>query len=657
MNPHEPILPPRCASSVPTPLLLSAGGASWKSHRRRGLPGSNHLGRSSCGPKMKAPLTRCSECIVYHNWHQMGEWKKSFIKIVTGDFMDVPRRLANTIRSQVSDEVKIEVPNGKSFSVQVSKEDNGLVFKSGWAAFASAYELEQGDILLFESSGSSCFEVRIFNQSGCEKELSCVAMNNTPSVHERNICHESEMQSPGNERYGSMRSKYHAVCKGCTASHYWHHMDKIRFFLVMMDVGDLKDGLTIPKQFGDNIRGQISQEINLEVPDGQTYSVQVNKEQHKLVLGSGWDAFTRAYELEEGDMLLFGYDGKSHLKVRIFNGNGCDKLFACVMKNITPCGQSPTERTGPNDQMNKPCRICRECVAHHYWHMKDHEWCFFRVMSLSNFKDEMAIPKEFTTNFRGHISDKVRLEVADGKIYSVQVAKEQDMLVLRSGWGKFAGAYDLELYDFLLFTYSGNSHFKVRIMKQNCCEKELSCVVMNSDPNVQERDNVHEQPLPIKRRCQYDISSPSRKTLKMTPGDSSSQKLRSELKRYVVTKRTKLTYKQKRKIKERLQAINPDITIFVSLVHRNRSHLYIKLRYAYDHLPSKEQTVKLQRPEVNCTWKTKLQITNGGKMYELVQGWTKFTKDNNLQQGDMCLFELLKNEKELTMNVHIIRGD
>jgi hypothetical protein len=23
----------------------------------------------------------------------------------------------------------------------------------------------------------------------------------------------------------------------------------------------------------------------------------------------------------------------------------------------------------------------------------------------------------------------------------------------------------------------------------------------------------------------------------------------------------------------------------------------------------------------------------------------------------MCLFELLKNEKELTMNVHIIRGD
>ena len=141
-----------------------------------------------------------------------------------------------------------------------------------------------------------------------------------------------------------------------------------------------------------------------------------------------------------------------------------------------------------------------------------------------------VIPKEFTTNFRGHISDKVRLEVPDGKNYSVRVAKEQDTLVLRSGWGEFAGAYDLELYDFLLFTYSGNSNFKVRIMKRSGCEKELSCVIMNGGPNVQDRDNVHEQPLSTKRRCQNETLSHSRKTSKMTPRDSPSQKLRSKLK-------------------------------------------------------------------------------------------------------------------------------
>jgi hypothetical protein len=82
---------------------------------------------------------------------------------------------------------------------------------------------------------------------------------------------------------------------------------------------------------------------------------------------------------------------------------------------------------------------------------------------------------------------------------------------------------------------------------------------------------------------------------------------------------------------------------------------YIQLQYAYDHLPQNEQMVRLRRPEGNQTWNTKLRITDGGKMYQLGRGWSKFTRDNKLQRGDMCLFELLKNEEKLTMNVHIIR--
>jgi hypothetical protein len=39
---------------------------------------------------MKTSLTRCNECVVFHNWHFKGDWKKSFIKIVTGDFVVRP---------------------------------------------------------------------------------------------------------------------------------------------------------------------------------------------------------------------------------------------------------------------------------------------------------------------------------------------------------------------------------------------------------------------------------------------------------------------------------------------------------------------------------------------------------------------------------------
>jgi hypothetical protein len=35
------------------------------------------------------------------------------------------------------------------------------------------------------------------------------------------------------------------MCKECAALDYWHHKDKIRFFLVKMGVDELKNGLVI----------------------------------------------------------------------------------------------------------------------------------------------------------------------------------------------------------------------------------------------------------------------------------------------------------------------------------------------------------------------------------------------------------------------------
>lgn len=70
----------------------------------------------------------------------------------------------------------------------------------GWATFANAYELEQGDTLVFGYSGESHFEVRIFSESSCEKELSCFPINCIPCVREMIIFHDSHLQSQGSER-------------------------------------------------------------------------------------------------------------------------------------------------------------------------------------------------------------------------------------------------------------------------------------------------------------------------------------------------------------------------------------------------------------------------------------------------------------------------
>lgn len=128
---------------------------------------------------------------------------------------------------------------------------------------------------------------------------------------------------------------------------------------------------------------------------------------------------------------------------------------------------------------------------------------------------------------------------------------------------------------------------------------------------------------------------------------------------YVATKGTKLTSKQKRKIEKKLQAIQPEIEIFVALMRSNRASVYFKQSYADDHLPREDQAMMLRRPGKKRTWRVKLQIgdKDKGKFYELRKGWRKFVNKNKLQEGDLCLFELLKNEEEPSMNVYIIRGD
>lgn len=63
----------------------------------------------------------------------------------------------------------LKAPSGETWHVGVSKVANDLFFSSGWGDFAKAHELQENDLLVFTFSGSSSFEVLIFDATGCEK--------------------------------------------------------------------------------------------------------------------------------------------------------------------------------------------------------------------------------------------------------------------------------------------------------------------------------------------------------------------------------------------------------------------------------------------------------------------------------------------------------
>lgn len=67
------------------------------------------------------------------------------------------------------------------------------------------------------------------------------------------------------------------------------------------------------------------------------------------------------------------------------------------------------------------------------------------------------------------------------KVWCVYVQKVDRCFFFEKGWGKFVQDNFLELGDFLVFHYVGNSKFEVIIYGKHCCEKELLAATASND--------------------------------------------------------------------------------------------------------------------------------------------------------------------------------
>ncbi|CAL4891308.1 unnamed protein product [Urochloa decumbens] len=305
---------------------------------------------------------------------------------------------------------------------------------------------------------------------------------------------------------------------------------------------------------------------------------------------------------------------------------------------------------------------CKECMVHHYWHHMDDRKRFFKVM-VGDFKNGVTVPTKFVANMREHISEEIKLEAPDGKSYNVQVAAEQNELVLRSGWADFASAYELKFGDLLVFRNSENSHFKVRIFDPSGCEKELSCVLMDGTPCVQERKVAHgnHTQSPTGKRMETGSPSGSRKTSKTNPTDSPSQKknehvpssegIQEPVNSGGFQKPTKscivlptgcnMTSEQRAKVVTLEKKIQPRIPLYITAMHRKSvasGILAISKNYAMKHLANKNGTIQLSQLDSSKTWAINLDINTDGH-WAVSTGWMDFIRDNKLRECDICIFQ------------------
>ncbi|KAK8606806.1 hypothetical protein V6N13_052563 [Hibiscus sabdariffa] len=101
-----------------------------------------------------------------------------FFKVILQDtvrdgVLGIPRRFVRKYGNQLPSIVKLEVPSGAIWQVELTKSDERVRLQKGWREFAEHYSLEFGSFVVFRYEGDGRFHVLIFDRSASEIEYAC----------------------------------------------------------------------------------------------------------------------------------------------------------------------------------------------------------------------------------------------------------------------------------------------------------------------------------------------------------------------------------------------------------------------------------------------------------------------------------------------------
>ncbi|KAL6637459.1 hypothetical protein ACP70R_025031 [Stipagrostis hirtigluma subsp. patula] len=348
------------------------------------------------------------------------------------------------------------------------------------------------------------------------------------------------------------------------------------------------------------------------------------------------------------------------LKILVRSVDTCNAplLGTNQMSSVVLCGYKMSKKSDGCHFQNPP----KDCQDKH----------FFKVM-VGDFRERMAIPQKFVQHFLGRTTRIVNLGTRNGPAFEVQVINNLDKLVLGPGWEAFVSAHGINMGDFLVFKYDGNSYLNVVIFDPSGCEKAPSSVVMKKSTHKSQRNEPAGMSIPLhdiamkspqserKAWAQWDSSSQGINIINISSpeasGDATFHKDDQEVHfvpRYILPFGTYLTGTLKKKVREKVRAIHSAIPIYVCVMKKSNISgkarcVNISRGYADEYLPFVEQALKLQCNGKNWV----VRCVKVGERIRLWKGWKRFASENNLQLEDVCLFELLKNE-EYRMNVHVI---
>ncbi|RYR32298.1 hypothetical protein Ahy_A10g046890 [Arachis hypogaea] len=311
---------------------------------------------------------------------------------------------------------------------------------------------------------------------------------------------------------------------------------------------------------------------------------------------------------------------------------------------------------------------------------------FFKIILSTTLEDgKLKIPTSFTRKYGDGLSNPVFLKPPDGTEWKVEWTKHDDGIFLEHGWNEFAMYYSLDHGHLLFFEYKNTSQFEVQICEVSGLEIDYPFhVIQQENENIEqishEADQVFDDmPQSQNNRMKSPMFYPQpSNTTREVRTSCSLQNLPlihqingNECQGTSFDKSTFASIKKELdediggstpcpRVERLKQTLNKATT---SKSKQNPSFMVImKPSYAnsysmnHQNIPSKF-TAKYLKKHATAI----LEVHDGGRTWAVTysfgkfsSGWKRFAKDNSLNVGDICVFELT-NPKDLYFKVSITR--
>ncbi|MCL7021936.1 hypothetical protein MKW94_001127 [Papaver nudicaule] len=520
--------------------------------------------------------------------------RPSFYKVMMGDFerkLKIPVNFIGNFDGLIPYDSVLRSPIG-CWNVKVREEEDGsLSFRKGWPEFVEAHYLGHEDFVTMKYLGNSQFAVKLYGKNGCEKVLPCTGSNN------------GVKSIPSRKR----------------------------------------------KEYGETSREKITSN------------------------GSEFDQ----HEYRAGDV---GRDTSCSDK-RNCGLFKCDvpKRKETAMEGRTKVDQVEGSRKG------KPC---------------------FLSIWTENKKFQMEIPEKVLRKIGRTLSDIVALKSADDRLWNVELKRSEGKVWFYKGWKEFTEHHSLRDGHVLGISYNGNSQFCVRIIdameplddsgnpgesnpKKRCRlskrkekEKNDGVILLDAPPSrthVESKTDGEKAQLSVPPGLGIPMQLNKNKGAKSLVSDETrspcleNQRTASGEHLAVVRHQesedtsdspdaSKLSLKSSRRTdgNERVAEITklfmsqsqyPYFAVCMRDTYLNYGNLHIPKGFATKHLLKNIKNVMV-RSSGDKVWTLGYFVR--GSMAKLSTGWATLRRDLGLTEGDVCVFELLK-EKDTEMRVSVFR--